>query len=89
MVSSRWGHKGVYVHSQDSVYYVGGELDKTGSVITNEVLKLDVSPSRFMHIVTLSRATYQKPNPSYSCQRMTHNSNLFSHPIFIRQPFMA
>jgi hypothetical protein len=43
-MSARWGHDSVYVEKDNAVYIVGGEISGSGIQITNEVLKIDVSP---------------------------------------------
>lgn len=41
--TARWGHRAVYVESQQAMYVVGGEVSGNGAQITNEVLVLPVS----------------------------------------------
>ena len=41
--TGRWGHQAVYVPSQQAVYVIGGQVQSSGSKVTNDVLVLPVS----------------------------------------------
>ena len=62
--AARWGHGAVWLGSQNAMYVVGGQVDGSGTQVTNEVLVLSVStpfPSRCEPDGQLNQT-----NPSFS-----------------------
>jgi len=40
--AARWGHQALYVDSLQAMYIIGGEVQSSGTQVTNEVLVLPV-----------------------------------------------